>query len=128
MSYKIILARRVDGMLLKHMEFLARVSVPAAKRFRNEYADLLKQPEEKTFQFLMEKIFNLPAALYCQTLLQSDIRQFFWWKKTLKGSSVNKLTDMLLVYMGRQSIKQTDALPLPFQECFQIFGFRQFLL
>ena len=35
MQYTVIFASRVDAQLLKHVEFLARVSIPAAKAFRS---------------------------------------------------------------------------------------------
>ena len=41
MQYTVIFASRVDAQLLKHVEFLARVSIPAAKAFRSEFAEIL---------------------------------------------------------------------------------------
>jgi plasmid stabilization system protein ParE len=59
-NYQVILARRVDGMLLKHVEFLARVSVPAARKFRGEFATLLKRLAENPMQFPVEEGRGLP--------------------------------------------------------------------
>ena len=60
-NYQIILARRVDGMLLRHISFLARVSVPAAKKFRAEFAHLLERLEQNPMQFPVEEELNLPS-------------------------------------------------------------------
>ena len=63
-NYQIILARRVDGMLLRHVSFLARVSVPAAKKFRAEFAHLLERLAQNPMQFPVEEELNLPSGQY----------------------------------------------------------------
>ena len=45
-QYKVIVSSRVDRQLLTHVEFITRVSIPAARRFRNEYARILDELEE----------------------------------------------------------------------------------
>ena len=62
MQYTVIFASRVDAQLLKHVEFLARVSIPAAKAFRSEFAEILAQLEENPFLFPPETDPNLPAG------------------------------------------------------------------
>ena len=68
MQYTVIFASRVDAQLLKHVEFLARVSIPAAKAFRSKFAEILAQLEENPFLFPPETDPNLPAGLYRKAL------------------------------------------------------------
>ena len=63
-KYKVILASRVDSMLLRHISFLARVSRPAAKRLRDEFGDIVSRLGENPFQFPVETDLNLPDGMY----------------------------------------------------------------
>ena len=51
-NYKIVVSSRVDHQLLTHFEFITRVSIPAARRFRDEYARILDDLEESLYSFL----------------------------------------------------------------------------
>lgn len=75
--YSIILASRVDHMLVQHVSFLARVSIPAAKRFRKEFADTLKQIAENPFQFPIDTDLNLPEGLYRKALFAKRYKALF---------------------------------------------------
>ena len=77
MRYTIIFAKRVDAQLLKHVEFLARVSIPAAKAFRAEFADLLIQLAENPFQFPAETDPNLPDGMYRKALFAKRYKALF---------------------------------------------------
>ena len=66
--YTVIVASRVDGQLLRHVSFLARVSIPAARRFRKEYAEILDRLEENPLQFPLETDPNLPENTYRKAL------------------------------------------------------------
>ena len=55
-------------MLLKHISFLAKVSLPAAKRFRNDYSAILKRIADNPFQFPIETDLNLPEGIYRKAL------------------------------------------------------------
>ena len=57
-KYKVVAAHCVHTMLLQHTAFIARVSAPAAKRFREEFAGVLKELSENPFQF------PLPEGVY----------------------------------------------------------------
>lgn len=74
--YTVIVASRVDSQLLRHISFIARVSIPAAKRFRKEYAEVLDRLEENPFQFSLETDQNLPENVYRRAL-------FARWYKAL---------------------------------------------
>ena len=75
-SYTLINASRVDGQLIRHIRFLSKVSLPAAKRFRMEYSTLLDRLEENPFQFPPDTDPNLPEGLYRKAL-------FARWYKAL---------------------------------------------
>ena len=49
--YEVIVSRRAEQMLTSHVCFLARASVKAARRLRNEYAETLDALEDNPFQF-----------------------------------------------------------------------------
>lgn len=66
--YTVIVASRVDDQWLRHVSFLARVSIPAARRFRKEYAEILDRLEENPFQFPLETDPNLPENTYRKAL------------------------------------------------------------
>ena len=83
-KYQIILARRVDGMLLRHVSFLARVSVPAAKKFRAEFAHLLERLEQNPMQFPVEEDLNLPSGQYRSALFAKRYKAVFM----VEGSTV----------------------------------------
>jgi len=42
-NQQIIFAKRVEQMLLRHTEFLPRVSIPAAKQFYQEFEAFLRR-------------------------------------------------------------------------------------
>lgn len=75
-QYTVITARRVDQQLVRHIQFLSQVSVPAAKRFRNEYADILERLESNPLLFPLDTDPNLPDGLYHKAL-------FARWYKAL---------------------------------------------
>jgi plasmid stabilization system protein ParE len=76
-KYSVILSSRVEAQLLQHMEFLARVSVPAAKRFREEYARILDRLEDNPHQFPVETDPNLPTGLYRKALFAKRYKALF---------------------------------------------------
>ena len=82
-NYQIILARRVDGMLLRHVSFLARVSVPAAKKFRAEFAHLLERLEQNPMQFPVEEDLNLPSGQYRSALFAKRYKAVFTQRSTV---------------------------------------------
>lgn len=76
-KYNILLASRVKAQLLRHTEFLARVSVPAAKRFRDAYADTLEQIEDNPYQFPVDTDLSLPEGLYRKALFAKRYKALF---------------------------------------------------
>lgn len=74
--YTVIVASRVDRQLLRHIRFITQVSIPTARRFRDEYAQILKRLEENPFQFPPETDPNLPENMYHKAL-------FARWYKVL---------------------------------------------
>ena len=53
-KYTIIISSRVDQQLIRHIEFLARVSIKAARNLRAEYADVLDRLEDNPYQFPLD--------------------------------------------------------------------------
>ena len=45
-QYKVVVSSRVARQLLTHVECIIRVSIPAARCFRNEYTRILDELEE----------------------------------------------------------------------------------
>ncbi len=77
MSFKVIVSGRVDRQLLQHVEFLSKVSVPAAKRFRAGYAQILERLEDNPFQFPAETDPNLPSGIYRQAFFEKRYKALF---------------------------------------------------
>lgn len=63
-KYTVIVARRADEMLLRHVSFLARVSVPAAQRFVEAFDDVKGRLEDNPYQFPYDTDPCLPADTY----------------------------------------------------------------
>lgn len=82
MTYTVIVSRRVDSMLLKHISFLAKVSLPAARRFRNDYSTVLKRISDNPFQFPIEADLNLPEGIYRKALFSKRYKAIFWVEKS----------------------------------------------
>ena len=53
-KYTVIIASRVDKQLLRHIEFLANVSIEAARSLRVEYVKVLDRLEDNPYQFPLE--------------------------------------------------------------------------
>lgn len=63
-------------MLIRHAGFLARVSIPAAKRMVREFQSLLDDLENNPLQFPVDGDYNLPPGVYRKAL-------FCKWYKAL---------------------------------------------
>lgn len=64
MPFNVVLSDRVSGQLLQHIEFLSRVSIPAVKRFRRSFSDVLTRLSDNPFQFPFEMDPCLPEGMY----------------------------------------------------------------
>ena len=58
--YDVIVSRRAEQMLTSHVCFLARASVKAARRLRDEYTGTLDALENNPFQFPPADDLGLP--------------------------------------------------------------------
>lgn len=63
-QYHVIIASRARMQLLRHIEFLARVSIAAARRLRDDFASVLEELEKNPYAFAKETDMNLPEGLY----------------------------------------------------------------
>lgn len=77
-EYRIVIAKRVDQMLLRHTEFLSRVSIPAAKTFYEEFKDVLHRLGDNPFQFPTEEDSNLSAGQYRKALFAKRYKAVFF--------------------------------------------------
>lgn len=75
-------ASRIDEMLLRHMEFLARASSPAAKQFRKEFASRLEEGKQNPCQFPWETDLNLPEHTYRKALFFRRYKALFIVEKS----------------------------------------------
>ena len=64
-DFTVVVASPVGNQLIQHTEFLARVSVPAAKRFRNEYANkkTICHPSVQSFTACMTISSSMTSAI-----------------------------------------------------------------
>ena len=76
-NYKIVVSSRVDHQLLTHFEFITRVSIPAARRFRDEYARILDDLEENPLQFPLDADPNLPEDIYHKAIFAKWYKALF---------------------------------------------------
>ena len=80
-GYRVIVARRVDRQLLTHVEFITRVSIPAARRF----------------QFPSDTDPNLPEDLYHKAIFAR------WYKALFMIDTSNRIVYLDAVVDCRQS-------------------------
>ncbi len=96
-GYKVIVASRVDRQLLTHVEFIARVSIPAARRFRDAYVRVLDDLEENPLQFPLDTDPNLPENLYHKAIFAK------WYKALFLIDTDNRIVYLDAVVDCRQS-------------------------
>lgn len=77
-KYKVITAPYLGDMILEHVRFIARVSVPAAKRFRAEFATLTRRIAETPYQFPILDDPNLPPDTYRKALFAKWYKAIFY--------------------------------------------------
>ena len=63
---------------------MSRVSIPAAKRFRREYAAILDALEQTPLQFPLDTDPNLPDGMYHKALFAKWYKALF----TVEGTTV----------------------------------------
>ena len=78
------MSRHADEMLIQHVKFLARVSVPAAKRMVSEFELILDSLENNPYQYPVDDDCNLPKGMYRKAL-------FCKWYKSLFSVSETKV-------------------------------------
>ena len=93
MPYKVILAKEVDSMLLSHAEFISRVSVPATKRFIEEFADIMERLQTAPGQFPWIDNPNLPEHTYRKALFAKWYKVVFSVEEGKKTVYVDAVVD-----------------------------------
>ena len=97
-KYTVIAASRVDSQILRHFSFIARVSIPAARRFRDEYEKILDELEKNPLQFPPDTDPNLPAGMYHKAFFAK------WYKALFMIDEQNTVVYLDAVVDCRQSI------------------------
>lgn len=77
MPYKVILAKEVDEMLIRHTSFIANVSAPAAERFLSEFEDITARLRSAPAQFPWDTNPNLPEHTYRKATFAKWYRAVF---------------------------------------------------
>lgn len=67
-KYKIIFSAGLDAMMLRHANFLSRVSLPAVKRFRTGFSDIVKRISKNPYQFPPYENQAFPSGAYRKAL------------------------------------------------------------
>ena len=67
-KYNVVIARRADEMLLRHTEFLSRVSLPAARKLLSAFEEVIGNLEENPFLYQIDDDSNLPEGKYRRAL------------------------------------------------------------
>ncbi len=96
-NYKIDVSSRVDHQLLTHFEIITRVSIPAARRFRDEYARILDDLEENPLQFPTDPDPNLPEDIYHKAIFAK------WYKALFMIDANSRIVYLDAVVDCRQS-------------------------
>lgn len=76
--YKIITAPYLDEMLLTHIAFIARVSIPAARKYREEFAEIVRRLAENPYQFPVCEDANLQPGQYRKALFAKWYQAIFY--------------------------------------------------
>lgn len=76
-KYKIVLAKRVRSQLLQHVSFLSKVSLPAARRLRNAFEEVVKRLEDNPFQFPVDQIIAKFNLSYRKALFEKRYKVLF---------------------------------------------------
>lgn len=66
-KYHIHFNTRLDEMTCRHVEFIARVSIKAAKQFRKELGEVIETLEQNPFLYQFLEDPNLPPGMYRKT-------------------------------------------------------------
>ena len=77
-KYKIVTAPYLSDMILEHVPFISRGSVPAAKRFRTEFAELTCRLSDNPYQFSVLEDPNLPRDIYRKALFAKWYKAVFY--------------------------------------------------
>ena len=81
-KYKVIFSRRSDEMLLRHTEFLSRVSIPAARKLLAAFKELIGNLEDNPFLYQVDDDPNLPSGKYRRALFLERYKVLYCIEET----------------------------------------------
>lgn len=82
-KYQVKINPRLGSHLAQHAEFIARVSKPAAIRFRKEFSEILERLADNPFQFPVYDDPNLPPEFYRKALFAKWYKVVFYVEQSI---------------------------------------------
>lgn len=82
-KYAIVVSGRAEAMLMRHTEFLAKVSVPAAKKLSVEFRKALKSLKDVPDRFPFLDMDGIPRGLYRKCLFYRRYELIFLIMETV---------------------------------------------
>lgn len=76
-KYAVIPASHVDRQLIQHVQFISRVSIKAARKFRDDFEEILGRLEENPLEFPFDTDPNLPSELYHKAVFAKWYKALF---------------------------------------------------
>lgn len=80
-KYTVIIANIVNNQLLRHTEYLAQFSLPAAKKFVIEFEKMISRLEDNPYQFPVDLTVNIPKKEYRKALFYKRYKGLFFTKR-----------------------------------------------
>ena len=77
-EYSVKIHPRLGAQLIRHAEFIARVSKPAANRFYRDFSDILRRLAQNPYQFPFYDDPNLPPEIYRKALFAKWYKIVFY--------------------------------------------------
>ena len=76
--YQVIVLPRAANMMCSHIQFLSKVSIPAAKKLEKQFIDTVRELEENPFQFPIDQTVQFPECSYRKALFGRNCKVLFY--------------------------------------------------
>lgn len=81
-KYSVVFGQKIRGDLSSHAAFIARVSLPAARKFYNEFAATIKRLSENPYMFPICDDSVLPEGVYRRALFGKWYKIYYYIEDT----------------------------------------------
>ena len=81
-KYSVVFGQKIRGDLSSHAAFIARVSLPAARKFYNEFAATIKRLSENPYMFPICDDSVLPEGIYRRALFGKWYKIYYYIEDT----------------------------------------------